>query len=306
MEGGTGRTPDLLHFRALDAIFRLGSLTAAGQELALSQPALSKSLALLRRYYGDDLFTRHKQGMRPTALTRRLAPGVAQVLQLVDRDLRAQAGFDPRLSSRVFKISCTEVGAIHFMPRLMAQVRELAPAVRWEVAPLAGAATAALLASGDLDLALGAFAGLGPQVQSQALYEARHACLVREQHPRIGSQLSLQQFCREHHVVASLSDASHAYSGVEQAIVRVAGEAAITLRVHSLLIAPYIVARSDHVFTATEHVAQQLAAMPGLRVLPCPLELPAISVHQYWHARYADDPAILWLRALIARTFISA
>ena len=297
------RPPELREFRAFEAIHRLGSLTSAAQELGLTQPALSKILGLLRRYYGDELFVRSKQGMRPTPLARRLAADVRQLLGLIEDRLRAPSSFDPARSARTFRISCTEVGAIHFMPRLLAAVRDTAPAVRWEVVPLAGEALGSLLATGEIDLVLAAFQESRPGLCSQALYSVGHRCLVREGHPRIGSTLSLAQFQAEKHVVAAISDVQHAYRRVEQAIVQAGGEGAIGLRVHSLLTAPFIVAQSDHIFTATEQIALQMAQLPGLRLLPCPLPLPPIVVHQYWHSRQDQDPAVSWLRALVHRHF---
>lgn len=303
---GGDRSPELQHFRAFEAILRLGSLTAAAQELGLSQPALSKSLALLRRYYGDELFTRNKLGMRPTAQAKRLREHVSQLLGLFDRELRARPGFDPATSQRVFRVSCTEAGAVHFMPRLAAEVRDQAPGVRWEVVPLAGDGVASALANGDIDLVLAAYVETGGGICSEFLYRAGHRCLVRSDHPRIGTQLSLDAFCKERHVVAAFGDTRHAYNRVEQAIIRAAGDDAVGMRVHSLLIAPFVVARSDHVFTATELIANQLAQLPGLKVLDCPLDLPLLQVHQYWHSRYADDPALLWLRRLVASHFKAA
>lgn len=299
------RRPELLHLRAFEAIQRLGSLTAAAQSLGLTQPALSKSLALLRRYYDDELFTRSKAGMRPTALARRLLPGVQQVLQLLDQDLGAHTHFDARVSKRVFRLACTEVGAIHFMPRLLAQVGDSAPGVRWEILPLSAADSEQQLADGELDLLLAAFTELGPRICSERLYTARHVCLVREQHPRIGAQMDLRQFCAERHVVATINHPQHAYSQVERAIQQAAGPQAIGLRVPSLLTAPYIVAQSDLVFTVTEMVGAQMAQLPGLRRVNCPLPLAPIAVHQYWHSRYNADPAVLWLRELIASNFRS-
>jgi len=302
-EDGGSRAPELQHFRAFEAIARLGSLTQAAQELGLTQPALSKALGLLRRYYGDELFLRSKQGMRPTPLARRLQADVHELVGLVEHRLRARAPFDPARSSRTFRISCTEVGAIHFMPRLLAAVRDSAPGVRWEVVPLAGEALGGLLASGEVDLALAAFLEMQPGLCSQALYRVGHRCLVRDGHPRIRHELSLERFCAEKHVVAHVSDVQHAYRRVEQAIVQAAGPGAIGLRVHSLLTAPFIVAQSDHIFTATEQIAQQMAQLPGLRLLPCPLPLPPIVVHQYWHSHQAQDPAVSWLRGLVATHF---
>lgn len=302
---GAERPPELLHFRAFEAIYRLGSLTSAAAHLGLSQPALSKSLASLRRYYGDDLFLRGKSGMRPTARARQLYVAIADMLSIADGELRAQPAFDPASSHRVFRISCSEVGAIHFMPRLIARAGQIAPGLRFEVVPMMSRHTESALANGEVDLALGAYADFGPGVLSQPMYDVPYVCLVRQDHPRIGETLDLATFCREQHIVASLPDRMHAFSRVEQAIIDAAGSAAITVRVHSLLIAPYVVAQSDHIFTATRHVALRVAVIPGLRIVDCPLGLPPILVRQYWHSAQGSDPAIAWLRGQIESLFLA-
>jgi hypothetical protein len=50
------RQLDLNLLRVLGAVYRSGSVTEAGRQLALSQPATSNALARLRRYFGDALF----------------------------------------------------------------------------------------------------------------------------------------------------------------------------------------------------------------------------------------------------------
>ena len=49
---------DLHALRVLDTLFRERSLTRAADALNTQQPALSKTLARLRRYFDDPLFVR--------------------------------------------------------------------------------------------------------------------------------------------------------------------------------------------------------------------------------------------------------
>jgi hypothetical protein len=49
-----------------------------------------------------------------------------------------------------------------------------------------------------------------------------------------------------------------------------------------------------------QHIGETLAQTAGLRVVECPITLPAVSVNQYWHARYNNDPANHWLRGICA------
>jgi hypothetical protein len=59
------RQLDLNLLRVLCAIHRTGSVTEAGQQLALSQSATSNALARLRHCFGDALFVRSPSGLHP-------------------------------------------------------------------------------------------------------------------------------------------------------------------------------------------------------------------------------------------------
>ena len=74
------RQLDLNLLRVLGAVYRSGSVTEAGHQLALSQPAVSNALARLRRYFEDPLFVPSPGGLHPTRLAQRVArliPGYA-------------------------------------------------------------------------------------------------------------------------------------------------------------------------------------------------------------------------------------
>ncbi|HEU0204326.1 MAG TPA: hypothetical protein VFR86_28275 [Burkholderiaceae bacterium] len=40
-----------------------------------------------------------------------------------------------------------------------------------------------------------------------------------------------------------------------------------------------------------------------VRMLDPPVPLPPFALNQHWHARFHHDPAIIWLRDLMKRTF---
>ncbi|HGE6420792.1 TPA: LysR family transcriptional regulator, partial [Klebsiella variicola] len=54
------------------SIVQLGSVTAAAAQLAMSQPSVSKSLALIEQQMGFSLFERYQGKMQPTAEARAL------------------------------------------------------------------------------------------------------------------------------------------------------------------------------------------------------------------------------------------
>src|SRR5262249_11826721 len=64
--GDYASEPDLHQLRAFEVLLREHSLTRAARELNVTQPALSKTLGQLRRYFDDPLFVRIAGGMEPT------------------------------------------------------------------------------------------------------------------------------------------------------------------------------------------------------------------------------------------------
>ena len=41
----------------------------------------------------------------------------------------------------------------------------------------------------------------------------------------------------------------------------------------------------------------------GLQIAERPIKTPVIAVHQSWHERFHNDPAISWLRRLVQQEF---
>ena len=65
---------------------------------------------------------------------------------------------------------------------------------------------------------------------------------------------------------------------------------------------PFVVAATDLIATLPSRIVKDLAAIPGLRVVPAPLPPVEVSPHIFWHPRTQDLPLRAWLRAVIKET----
>ncbi len=93
---------DLHHLQVLDVLLREHSLTRAAKVLSVTQPALCKTLARLRRYFHDPLFVRVALRMEPTPKALELKAPVGAILDQMRRlKQRARAvrsaGLQPHL-----------------------------------------------------------------------------------------------------------------------------------------------------------------------------------------------------------------
>src|SRR6476469_4673095 len=95
---------DLNLLVSLDALLQERSVTKAAARMGLSQPALSASLARLRRHFGDELLTRVGNDYRLTPLAVQLTELVRIALAGAERVFAAQPTFDPASSTREFVV----------------------------------------------------------------------------------------------------------------------------------------------------------------------------------------------------------
>jgi DNA-binding transcriptional LysR family regulator len=102
--------------RVLDALLREHSLNRAARALDLTQPALSKTLAQLRRYFDDPLFVRVALRMEPTPKALQLQGPVRAILDRT-ASLRAQRTlFDPATSHRTYNFCVVDAGLLELLP----------------------------------------------------------------------------------------------------------------------------------------------------------------------------------------------
>ncbi|MBH1964900.1 MAG: LysR family transcriptional regulator [Comamonadaceae bacterium] len=66
--------------RSFEAAARLLSFTAAGEELSVTQTAISRQVRVLEQYLGQELFSRHAQTIELTPAGARLYPAISRAL----------------------------------------------------------------------------------------------------------------------------------------------------------------------------------------------------------------------------------
>lgn len=276
------------------------NLSAVARRLGITQPAASNALRRLRATFDDALFVRTPQGMLPTPYAQHLAGAVAEALGMLAHALEAPPRFDPATSTRRFRVAMTDVGEIHFMPGLMERCAREAPGVRIESARLQGAELQRELDAGQVDMALGAFQGLGGGLLHRMLFRQGYATLFRQDHPTAHEGMGLKAFRAERHLVVS-----HAapYGQVNQALERAGLALASHFSVPHFAAVPYIVSATDLLATVPRKLADSAAARFGLRMLTPPVRVPALQSNLYWHARFQRDGGNQWLRALIVDSY---
>jgi DNA-binding transcriptional LysR family regulator len=296
---------DIKLLRLLDQLYTTRSVTRSAQALGQSQPTVSIWLARLRQQLNDPLFVRTAEGMLPTPRTDALIATVREVLAGLQRLAQSEAVFDASTVQRRFAICMTDASHITLLPRLLAHVRAVAPGVSLQASRI-DANLAQALQSGEADLAVGFLPWLDAGFYQQTLYAQDWICLANAQHPRVRDDTpthwSLAVYQAEAHIGIS---AGTGYQLLDSAVAARHLTRQIRLELPGFLGLAAIVSTSDLIATLPRHIGETLARAAGLRVLPCPFDIPGFTVKQYWHARYHQDPACRWLRGVCADLFMA-
>jgi LysR family transcriptional regulator, low CO2-responsive transcriptional regulator len=110
------------------AVVRGGSITAAADELVVTQPSVSAAVSALARELGCELFERAGRGVRTTAAGLAFAPYATDVIGLMAQGQQAAREAQDG-SARVLRIAAVTTAAESFVPPLMLAFCEQHPKV---------------------------------------------------------------------------------------------------------------------------------------------------------------------------------
>ncbi len=288
---------DLNLFIVLDAIYSERNLTRAADVLHITQPAVSNSLARLRRHFDDELFTRKSGHMVPTPLTENIIERIQQSLSGLESSLHEHNTFEPRESTRTFRFSMNDTSESYLLPRLMKALEDCAPNISVENYALPRDEVSKAFSGGDLDFALDVPLLNDTHLVHEPLAQDRFVCIARHDHPRIQGSMSLDQYLSEPHI--NISNRRKGIGHIDAHLNRLGLQREIKLRVQHFRAAPAIVESTDMLLT----IPESLARYQSLQVLELPFALPNLDWHLYWASNYEKDNAHSWMRERIFDIF---
>lgn len=284
---------------------RKRNVTLAGEELNLSQSAISNCLKRLRDHFDDKLFVSSPTGMMPTALAEQLAGPIQESLAQIQFAVQSVKAFDPSRSEKNFKIYISDVGQLILMPNLLKTLSVVAPQVTISLVNVSPRVAQSMMAEGEIDLAIGTFDRFQAGFHQQRLFSKSYVVLARKDHALLKKGLTLNTFLNARHAVYLPPAASHDSFEIflddmfqrnnkrRQVIIELA---------HGLGIAE-IVAASDLIACVPKRLAESLISTESLALFPLPFEAPIADVCQFWHDRVHSDPGHRWLRNLVYKNY---
>ncbi len=283
------RRTDLSLLAVFDVVYRERNLTRAAQLLALSQSAVSHSLARLRVRMDDPLFVRQGRGVVPTPRADQLAPGVQLALSRLEEALRPGAAFEPARDLRRVTLAMPDELEPMVLPALARKLREAAPQALLSSVRLDRSVLRTDLAAGRIDLCI----DVARPTEADVVHEPwrqHHLCVVSARARR----LSVASYMAADHVTVSSRRTGPTME--EFHLGRLGLQRRVALRCQNYEAACRVVADTEMLLTMPREQAQLLRPSLGFRILALPMDLPPIDLHLYWHRQAQGLPVQRWLR----------
>jgi LysR family transcriptional regulator, mexEF-oprN operon transcriptional activator len=290
------RKADLNLLVVFAALMRERSVTRAAASLHMSQGAASTALGRLRRLFDDELFTRVPGGVEPTPRAMDLARRIEPALGLIHGAVTDQDGFRPASARRTFVLGMSDDLEAALLPGLLAATGGL-PGIRLAVRQANRNTVAGMLDRGEIDIGVAAVPAHSADHRVEELFTSGYSCLFNARLLPLRAPIDLEGYLGSPHLLISFDgrrgivddvlDAQGLHRRVIASTTHFAG-AAVQL------------ATLSAVATLPSHAAAVYARALGLTLSEPPIVMPSYTVSCISHTTTADDPAQVWLRALVA------
>ncbi len=299
------RSVDLNLLTVFEAVYEEANQARASERLAMTQPAVSNAMARLRQVVGDELFVPGPRGVTPTPIADQFYAQVHPALELVREGIEGGRSFDPRTSTRTFRIAVSYAGGALGAGEFLRWARRGAPGVTVSVRPLyRRAELAKRLREGRLDLAVDNSPVADADVTSEPLMTEPLVVIARGGHPRVRGRLTLKQFLAEEHAVHYESRQSDAEPEIYAALAGLGHR--VVIEVASALGLPIVVSQTDLLAVVTARMARFFAKPLKLQTLAPPFKAAPIPAYLIWHRSRERDPGHRWLRDGLRAIFYQA
>ncbi|MEV6427087.1 LysR family transcriptional regulator [Nocardia sp. NPDC051463] len=288
---------------ALDALLDTQSVTRAAERLHTSAPAMSRTLARLRRVLGDPLLVRAGRNLVPTPRALELRYEVSVLVEQGRALLTPRGALDSAGLKRSFAVQATDTVLAELAAPLLTAVRTRAPGVTVHFLPDTLEGTAALR-DGRVDIEVGVIDHTDPETTVQRVLGDRVIGVAAPDHPLVTDHVTVAAFASAAHL--SISRLGRARGPIDDRLALHGRTRRVVATVPNLTTALLAVRAGHLICPAPAALSATTLAALGLCAFQIPLPLPEVTVGMAWHPRNTADSGHRWFRELIRAVLTSA
>ncbi|MEU7791621.1 LysR family transcriptional regulator [Amycolatopsis sp. NPDC049159] len=290
---------DLNLIEALDALLTESSVTKAAERLHTSAPAMSRTLARLRRAFDDPLLVRAGRDLVPTPRALELRGEVHAIAARARALFGPSTAADPRTAVRVFDLQVTDMLSTTFIPSLIDDLRTQAPGISLRLRP-ENLQDVPALREGLVDLEIGTLRPGDPEVHTETLVTETLVGAIRPDHPLAKVKtVTPKRFAAADHIVVSRRGRAH--GPIDERLAELGLNRRVVAVLPSFAGALHVARGTDVVCVTPARLGRPMLETLGLRTFPLPVAVPEVVLGMAWHPRNHHDRTHALLRERVRR-----
>jgi DNA-binding transcriptional LysR family regulator len=279
----------------LAALLHERHVTRAAERSGLSQPAMSRALARLRRLLDDQLLVRDRSGYVLTPRAERIQRQLAGVMPRLETLFAAEV-FDPATAEEHYRLAATDYPLLLFLHLVAHEINRLSPNSTLRIESPRDTVFDDML-HGRVDLSF--YVATPPAgLRHELLFDDICVCVMSAEHPLAKrKRLTLDEYLRCAHLVIDIIDGEQPLIAHRLRELGVARRAALTLPLNDG--ARAVLPQTSLVATLNKRLVDRYRDDPAIAIVAAPVELEPFDYSMVWHPRLDHDPAQRWLRDTI-------
>ena len=277
------------------AVLDTGSVTAAADQLGLTQSAVSHGLQKLRAVVRDPLFVKSGRGIVATAHAHSLAARARNILADMQEFSRG-AHFDPASAEIALVVAANDLQRDLLLPGFARALERQVKRASLRVIP-SDAPTADILREGACDLLITPFPPEGADILQRNIFRDDYVCFYD---PAMrGPPTTRADYLAARHVTVVYPDKTRLVFDTAMAEAGVVRDFAVEVASFSGVAA--FLRGTDRLATLPRLLAAGLMREFATTPAPGRPRVEGISMSLVWHRRHAADPAMTFVRDLLIR-----
>ncbi len=294
---------DLNLLKTFSSIYRTGSVKLASEELGISSSAVSHSLSRLRNEYGDPLFIRNGQGLKPTNFAKELFKDVEVHIEALFNTKKIFEKFNPLTSKRTFSIASDSDFDIHYLNRLIDIVEKEAPNIKIEKYYSLNNEDdfKSGLRQRNADVIMTIIKSNEMSYNHELLAEEKIVAITKKNHPRIKGNLTIEQFKNENHAVWERESVKKDL--FENLIKERLPDFNVVYKAESALNLLLMTSGREWLMLGTERSYDKMKDFCPLDIHLLPYECDVLKVYLTTHKSTINDEGVSWLKEKIKEAY---
>ena len=282
---------------ALDVLLQKKSVTESAKHVFITQAAMSHNLQQLRDIFQDDLLVRQKNYMILTPFAISLQAKLHDILQQVRNLVEHGQQFDPRVSSREFKIAMSDYMSSLVLPLILQSLKKEAPGVTVNVIYAQHLGDSVPFERGDYDLAIGKLLTHDPAVHKQLLFKDEGVCVMGKKHQHVKSKrFTLAAYLASPHIAVLRTQPL----SIDEALAKLGVQRHVAMRLPYMEpIAQLVSSSTCLIATMPRRIAEHYQQYYPFVIKRLPFSLEPMEFYTVWHQRNNSDLGHQWLRQQI-------